>query len=147
MGVIFPMMDWNVKLTVPSVPKAAIIDAIGKVNYWRWLDFPAETLLFQGATWENRYDYERMAFIYTITYKFSFRPLGWNVLWRAPEQLRDAEGNLVYDDPGDGTGGVPVWVPGDAGEGGWDRLYPPLYQRWDFNPLFGWPPSPVPWGA
>lgn len=144
-GVTCPMMEWCVKMTTAAIPKAAIIANINKVNVYTWLDFPAETLLFQGASWDNRYDYERQTYIYSVTFKFCFRPLGWNVVWRAPEQMRDAEGNLVWEDDGAGGGGVPVWVPGDAGIGGWDRLVPALYQWGDFNPLLGWPPIVLPW--
>lgn len=137
-GVVLPMMEWSVHVIMGQIPKDAIISKTGKCNYFQWRDFPPETLLYQGATWENRYDYERTMYIYSVTHKFGYRPIGWNTVWRAPEQAR-SEGNLVYDNDG-----LPVWVSGPAGIGGWDRILPKLYEWTDFNSLIGLPDRSVP---
>lgn len=133
-SVIFPLMDWAVRMTMRSVPKAAILDRVGKVNWAPFLGFPRETLLFHGADWDSRFDYERQTYIYSVNFHFTYRPMGWNVQWRAPVQARQ-DGILLYQDDGE-----PVFVSGSAGEGGWDRMVPPIYEMREFNALFGWPP-------
>jgi len=133
LGVVFPLIDWKIKLVVAKVPKAEIIREEGKVNGYTWQGFNEGTLLFHGAEAQSRYDYERQRYIYAMTLHFTFRPQPWNYQWRAPEQRRE-DGVLVYADDG-----RPVFVSGPAGVGGWDLMDPRLYGWGDFDPLIGLP--------
>lgn len=140
-GVPFPLMDWKLKLTVASIPYAALVSEVGRINGYNWQRFKAGHLLFQGAEAQARYDYDRQRHIYAMTLHFTFRPHAWNYQWRAGEQLR-IDGVLVYaaDDQ-------PVMREGPAGVGGWDQMYPPLYEWGDFDPLIGLPPRSRLWGG
>lgn len=138
-GVIYPQMEITINLVMAAMPQSIIIDRVGKVNYIPWQGYPAETLLYLGASTEARWDYQRRTYIYRVAHKFLFRPRGHNVIWRAPRQARDDSGALKWKDPE--TQCEPVFVTGRAGQGGWDRPIPPLYEYADFNPLIGLPPA------
>ena len=138
-GVYYPNIIRSITFVWDTVPVAEILLCQGKVNSSWFQTFPPETLLFEGATIASRADYERGKYLYTITYKFLYRSLGHNVVWRAPRQARDDAGNLLFET---GTGD-PEFVSGAAGIGGWDRTVPALYETANFNPIFGWPSDQV----
>jgi hypothetical protein len=136
-GMKFPLMDWTLRMMFTSLPLGAINKCVGCLNFCSWQGFTSETLMYNGASWDDRYDYERKRHFYTVTHKFSCRPRSWNVQWRAGEQVR-SEGILQWTDDGQ-----PVPVVGPAGVGGWDRMVPAIYDLADFNPLIGLPERPV----
>lgn len=139
-AVFYPNMIINYSIVLEAIPTAVLINCVGKVNYGTFMGYAHETLLFEGASADSQWDYERGMYFYRMGYRFQFRPNGHNMVWRAPRQARDVLGNLAdsgapnYD---------PIFVDGPAGIGGWDRPVPGLYERVDFNPLFGWPAKPV----
>ena len=137
-GVYYPNAIRTMTMVKQTIPINAIIQSLGKINWTTWQGMPAQTCLFEGASTESWFDYERYTYFYRISYRFLVRPISHNIVWRAPMQSRDSAGSLVYDNLG------PVWVDGPAGVPGWDKPLPPLYELGDFNPLFGWPPNPPP---
>lgn len=72
----YVLHDW------PQVPTAAISGAIGKVNNGTFdnATFAAETMLFHSYSYKVQYNsYGTLA--YEISYKFLYRPSGWNKFW------------------------------------------------------------------
>jgi len=126
-----------------SVPVAQITSTAGKINAFEFQGAAAESLLFEGATTEAQYDYERSQtygyafYFHRIHYRFLWRPISHNVVWRAPRQRRDGLGSPKYT-----PDGRAVLDPGLAGVGGWDRPVPPLYESADFAPLLSGTGSP-----
>lgn len=139
MGVFYPQVIQAVTLTMASVPTAAIFNNLAKVNATSFEGAPAGTLLFEGATIESRFDYERQRYIYRCTFRFLYRPVPHNYTWRAPRQKRNQFGELVWD-----SRGFPVYEDGPAGIGGWDKMLPELYGYGDFNSMLGRPGKPLP---
>lgn len=137
-GTVFPLLDVVIKIMLNKVPLSTILACTGKVNGFDFQGCPPQSLLYNGCAKDERYDYERRKYWYTLTHRFSFRPRGWNVQWRAPEQRR-VDGVLVYDNDDQ-----PVFVSGPRGIGGWTRMLPLLYDLADFNPLIGLPSRPIP---
>jgi hypothetical protein len=121
-----------------SIPIDAILNAWGKLNWCSFLGCPPQTMLFEGASTESWFDYERGVYFYRIHFRFIVRPRSHNTVWRQAEQARDSAGDLMYDDRG------PIWALGDAGKAGWDQRIPAFFELGDFNPLFGLPPNPPP---
>ena len=137
-GVYYPIGIYTLTMVRASIPIAAIITRLGKVNWTTFLNIPAETCLFEGASTESWYDYERGRYFYRLSYRFLVRPMSHNMVWRAPRQARDGN-SLLYD-----ADSSPVFVDGPAGQPGWDRPFPPLYEIEDFGPLIGLKPNPPP---
>ena len=138
-GVYYPNAIRTMTMVKQTVPINAIIQSLGKINWTYWQGLPAQTCLFEGASTESWFDYERYSYFYRISYRFLVRPISHNIVWRAPRQARNATGDLMWD-----ADGHPYWELGAAGSAGWDKPFPPLYELGDFNPLFGWPPNPPP---
>lgn len=136
-GVYYPNAIRTLTVVRNDIPIIPILNALGKVNWTTFMGIPAEQMLFEGATTESWYDYERNRYFYRCSYRFLVRPISHNMVWRAPRQARDETGQLIFDNDGN-----PVFVDGPAGVGGWDRPYPNLYELGDFNPLFGLPANP-----
>jgi hypothetical protein len=134
LNIIIPLVEWELQLLMATVPRAAIVANVGKVNGYDWEGWQRGTLLFVGANIQSRWDYDRNRYLYTVRLQFQGRPVPWNVVWRAPRQKR-VDGVLLYDNLGQ-----PVYVDGPAGVGGWDTTDPPLYAEGDFDPLVGRPP-------
>jgi len=136
-GVFYPSMVWQAQVVRSSIPLQQLLNALGKVNHSRFLNFARETVLFEGASAESQWDNEREIYIYRLTLRFLWRPVSHNVVWRVPRQARYQDGSLKW-----GNDGLPVFESGLAGNANWDRPYPALYASTDFNPLLGLPPSP-----
>lgn len=136
----FPQIVLRKQLVLPKamVPRSAILYTLNKVNSTAFEGFPAETLLFAGASTTSRYDYERQLYFVTLSYNIIYRPISHNYVWRAPKQALSSDGVTPMVD----NDGYPVWVSGAAGVGGWDYLTPPLHESTTFEPLF--PPFPPP---
>ncbi len=136
----YPTTVWRLTLVLPMLPDELINRNRGRLN-WTWFRGQApETLLFEGASAEDQFDYDRGRYIFRVTFNFLQRSMSHNVIWRAPRQKRDTEtGALVYDEENN-----PVFVDGPAGVGGWDRPIPQLYDVADFGPMIGMAPNPVP---
>ena len=137
-GVYYPNGIRTLTMVKSSIPITDIVNTLGKINWTTFMGCPRETMLFEGASSESWFDYERNKYFYRLNFRFLVRPISHNTVWRAPMQARDSSGQLIYDERG------PVWAAGPAGQAGWDRPFPPLYEYGDFNPLFGWPPQPPP---
>jgi hypothetical protein len=146
LAVFYPLLIINYSFVMSAIPLVFILSCVGKVNWQPWQGFAAETLLFEGASTDSRWDFERSIYFYRMSYRFQFRPTGHNVVWRAPRQGRNPMGDLA--DTGEPYHN-PLFIDGPAGIGGWDRPVPALYECTDFSGLFGWqvtpdlPPAPV----
>lgn len=134
MTVQNPTLTRTISFVVSSIPLSAILNAVGKVNIQPFQGFPAETLLFLGATTDTAYRWESQDFVYRVTYRFTWKRFGWNIVWRQPRQAVDDTGMPAFDDNGN-----PQFVEGEAGIGGFDRPEPQLYDTCYFEPLFGMP--------
>jgi hypothetical protein len=132
-GVYYPNIIMRYSITVPNAPRAYILACQGKVNVNTFLGCAPETLLLEGASFESKKQDDSGWYYYKVNYSFLWRPVGHNVVWRAPRQARDSIGNLLFDS---GTGD-PQMVTGAAGTGGWDRPVPALYELADFSGLLG----------
>lgn len=139
LGVFYPELIYTLTLTTATLNVSAIFNNLACVNHWPFYGAPAQTMLFEGASAESRFDYERGIYIYRCTYRFIYRPVPWNVVWRAPRQARDGLGALQWDETG-----FPVYEDGPAGWGGWDRPIPNLYAEADFGPMLGQPGRRIP---
>lgn len=136
-GIWYPSITLNYQVIMLELPTKYILNSVGKVNWYKFMNCPAETLLFEGASTESIYEYTRMCYYYRVNYRFLYRPLSHNVVWRQPRQARDELTGALQDSGPPNYD--PVFVYGPAGKGGWDRTEPPLYATTDFGPLFGWP--------
>lgn len=136
-GILFPTLIRTITLTSSIVPAPYILSCLGKVNGGWFQGFPPETLLFEGGSTEQLWNLDNEnPSAYRITYKFLYRSVSHNVVWRAPRQKLAADGSLEFD-----SNNNPVFVDGVAGTGNWDRLVPNLYDLADFSPLFFLPSS------
>lgn len=140
-GIFYPTITRNISMVVSQVNTGAVFTSLGGVNWTLFQGFPAGTLLLEGANIANRYDYERDIYTYQLDYRFIYRRIPHNYIWRAPKQALDPDTDapMIDDD------GYPVYITGPEGIGGWDMPYPALYPVVDFGPLFGYPPNPPPW--
>ncbi len=129
--VVFPLEEKTLTYTTLQLPEAASILCAGRINAFDFMGYPPERLLYNGMTWSNRYDWDRGVYMFTVSLRFTARPMSWEMAWRAPEQVR-IDGALAYAENGE-----PVFVDGPAGAGGWDRHVIPIYEQADFNPLIG----------
>lgn len=130
-GVFYATLIYNISFTVEQAPLWHIQNSLNKVNSRTFMACPPETLLFENATIDRKYDWELGIWKDRVTYRFNWQPCPWNVCWRAPQIAKNVDGSYVTDENGQ-------YVYLD--EGGWDRMVPDSYMKWDFNPLFGWPP-------
>ena len=129
-AIFIPNIVRNVQNIMLAVPYSQILACIGKINSAEFLGFGPGCVLFEGASSEPQFDYERGVYIYRVTYRFNVRPQSWNIVWRAPKQSRDQEGNGLFNSSGD-----PIYVGGTAGTGGWDTTDPPFYNTADLSIL------------
>lgn len=99
---------------IESPPFNAIESAKGHVNASAWLGFPAETLLFEGASFQTRLlvvQSQSISIGWNFTYNFTDRiirdtggPYGWNHSWRGAtealaagwDKLKKADGSYNY---------------------------------------------------
>lgn len=142
-GVFYPSVTRNISMVVSEVNTSALFACIGGVNWTYFQGFYPESLLLEGATCEQRFDYERNQYTYTVNLRMIYRRTPHNYIYRAPKQAidPDTEAPMVDSD------GYPVYLSGPEGEGGWDRPIPLLYRRVDFSALFpGMAPNLPPWG-
>jgi hypothetical protein len=86
-------MIYNVSFTVPQAPMWHIQNALNKVNRGTFMACPPETLLFENATIDRKYDWELGAWKDRVTYRFNWQPCPWNVVWRALKQQRAVDGS------------------------------------------------------
>lgn len=132
----------------------AIRSAIGKVNSKTFLGYEHGCIRFDGACTERSYDRDgRVATVETI-FTFTGRAPTHNTVWREPLQARDSSGNPVFYQNADASHpyyttdptlvGTPVYVPGEAGIGGWDKPYTTVegvrryrYETCDFATVLG----------
>lgn len=141
-GIFYPSATIVMQIVLLEPPFDYIFSTIGKVNWEPFMNNPAETLLFEGCSTDQQYDYDRGLYYYKVNYRFIRRQMSHNKVWRAPRQARNDSDNSLAD-----SGPPyydPIFVEGKAGVGGWDTPEPPLYAQGDFYPLFGWPAHPVP---
>lgn len=141
-GIPFTTLIFNITLTMFEAPLALIQNNINKINHNWFAGCPPETMLFEDASIERKYDWDNQRFKDRVTFRFNYQNCSWNVVWRAPRQATDALGNLVYDSNKD-----PVYVDGPAGIGGWDRMIPPIYPTTDFGPMLGMPATSMPYNV
>ncbi len=135
-----------------SNPIARAMACVNTLNWGRIMEpsgiiFQPETLLFLVPEVEEILDFERSVaagkevYYYKVDYHFLWRPCSHNIVWRAPRQQLDSLGNLVTTGP---PLFDPVYVDGPAGEGGWDKPLPWLYELADHGPMLGMMPTPRP---
>lgn len=141
-GIFYPSITRNISMVVSQINTSALFASIGAVNWNYFQGFYPESLLLEGATVDQRFDYERNQYTYTVNLRMIYRRTPHNYIYRAPQQAwnPDTDSDLKDDD------GYPVYLVGARGVGGWDRPVPLLYRRVDFSPIFNLPPNPPPWG-
>jgi len=143
-GVYYPCATVTEQLTIPEIPVEAIFALQGKVNYYPFMGRAPQTVLFEGGSSEQVFDYTNSRYYYRLTYRFIVRSMSHNLAWRAPEQAWDDKEHDWATEPNGHGGKKPVYVTGPAGIGGWDSKIPPLYAWADFEPLYGRPGRIVP---
>jgi hypothetical protein len=87
-GLLVRGLDYKVTLHKVLFIPTAVIDLVGCVNdspiaaRFLGLTFPPETLLYNPPTTQRRITVETVE-AWTLNYRFTFRPSGWNKFWRA----------------------------------------------------------------
>ena len=128
--VMIPGLAITYRIVRYTVPLAMIYNSTGKINSTDWENAPAETLLYEGATWDSDYDAQTGQLRYIVQHRFRWRYYSWNKVWRSAHVKVESDGSTIPN-----AQGFPIY---DV-QAGWD--YPidgdgqPLYRTADFNEL------------
>lgn len=119
-SITMPTAEINIPCRRWSVPYRTIIQTTGRINkndYSEGWGIPKHTLLMVGA--QTRQGVTSFGQTYwDVVYRFIYRNRSWNEVWRAPRQLRDADGVLQWKDEKNQLD--PIYVKGPVGKAGWD---------------------------
>ncbi len=139
-SILFPTVEYTLETRITAgmwgIERPRILGAVGTVNDSGWKGAPAGCMLFEGASSKSEWD-EYTNLLYRTTYKFLYRPVSHNMVWRLPRQKRDANGALMWKV---NAGGFWIpdyepapWVNPDGSL--WDEMVPALYAYSDFTLL------------
>lgn len=127
-----PAGRYTVTMKQNGINLQAVLGAMNSVNAALWHGFPAETLLFTGATTHTKYSTTGTPTSIDVVYSFEFRRFSHNLQWREPviklneygqhyyyhnNAAAPSEFTPYYVQPGDPKSFTPVFI----GTGAWDK--------------------------
>lgn len=107
-GRLIRSLDYLLTIYQVYAIPSAVLDLIGCVNYTSWLadllglTFPAGTLLYNPPQITRKITFEEIE-PWTLSFRFSYRPDGWNKFWRQKtqqfESIYHKDEGLYYNYP------------------------------------------------
>lgn len=127
-----PSGRYIVRMKVSDFDKAKIMSGMNCVNSSTWHGFPAETLLFTGASTSASYSTTGTVTGVETMYTFEFKRFSHNLRYRQPVFVKDKRGQVYYYHSDQNATGVwaqyyvlpndpRLYTPVLAHTGGWDK--------------------------